>query len=434
MKQTFKLLPNTVVRNICLRIYPTEHYRNKLNDCFLARNIVYNHLVNYNNEVYAKRYTYDYYFNLRREMMKLRESNLYPLLNNVDSHMLRECVEDLDNAYKNYLNKYKSKPPQIKVDTEKSCRFVEGVRISYKKAKIYLPKMENEKLKFSTRQKDPKYGIRYSGMPTKKYKILKITQCSITQDLIGRWFATITVHAKVRNNVVNCKSTERIGIDVGIGRLATDSNGRMFKMVKNLKTEAKYKSYIYKYLHYLHTGDMDKYLYYKDRYRRYHYKRKALGVDFVHKLSRWYVNNFTEIAIENLDLFNMVKSFNKDTLASKIKFGSFARRKFFNRLLKESKMGLFLNCIKYKALEVGCKIFIINKCYTSICCSKCLSINISNRHNERFKCLNCGYKNHADINAAINIRNFSFDNKNVLNKINVSTGMVDVNLKSLLPK
>ena len=65
MKQGFKLQPNTLIRNIRLRLYPTERYINKLNECFLARTIVYNHLVSYNNKVYQKLNTYDYYFNLR---------------------------------------------------------------------------------------------------------------------------------------------------------------------------------------------------------------------------------------------------------------------------------------------------------------------------------------------------------------------------------
>lgn len=228
MKQGFKLQPNTLIRNIRLRLYPTERYINKLNECFLARTIVYNHLVNYNNKIYQKLNTYDYYFNLRKELMRLRETNEYPILNAVDSHMLRECVEDLDRGYKNYLNRHKTRPPQIQHEINKHCRFVEGVRISYKKCKLYLPKMEDGKIKLSTKLKDPTCGIRYHGMPTKKYKILKIVQCSIAQDLIGRWFATVTAHVVLRNKPDISKSAERVGIDVGIGRLVTDSDGRMF--------------------------------------------------------------------------------------------------------------------------------------------------------------------------------------------------------------
>lgn len=255
MKQGFKLQPNILIRNIRLRLYPTERYINKLNECFLARTIVYNHLVSYNNKVYQKLNTYDYYFNLRKELMRLRETNEYPILNAVDSHMLRECVEDLDRGYKNYLNRYKTRPPQIQHETIKQCRFVEGVKISYKKHKLYLPKMEDSKIKQSTKLKDPTCGIRYYGMPTKKYKILKIVQCSITQDLIGRWFATVTAHVVLRSKPNISKSTERVGIDVGIGRLVTDSDGRMFKLVKNAKVESKYRKYIYKYLDYLNAGD-----------------------------------------------------------------------------------------------------------------------------------------------------------------------------------
>ena len=430
MKQSFRIKEGTVIRNIKLRIYPNDFYKEKLKECFLARHIVYNHLVKYNEKVYEQRRTYDYYFNLRKELMRLRESNEFPLLNKVDSHMLRECVEDLDNGYKNYLNKYKNKPPQVATGIATTCRFAEGIRISYKRSKLYFPKLEDRYLKTETKMKDPKYGIKYSGLPNKKYRIIKITHCSVTQDLLSRWFATITVHA------IPLKHTEpkdiRVGIDVGIGRLATDTEGGFYSIPANKDVWNKYIRYIRLYLQYKRIGNQNLYLYYKNKARQYYYKHKYFRIDFAHKLSRYYINTFKELAIEDIDMFNMVRSYNNLSFRAKLKFKTYSRCKFINKKIMNSNIGSFLKGIIYKAQENNNKVFIVNKAYTSICCSNCLVIDANSRKNQKFKCTKCGYTNHADVNAAINIKRISYlTPKAISEQVIPSAGVIDVNLKSL---
>jgi len=45
----------------------------------------------------------------------------------------------------------------------------------------------------------------------------------------------------------------------------------------------------------------------------------------------------------------------------------------------------------------------VNPAYTSKRCFKCGYVHRDNRHGEEFKCVNCGYAAHADLNAAMNI-------------------------------
>lgn len=59
--------------------------------------------------------------------------------------------------------------------------------------------------------------------------------------------------------------------------------------------------------------------------------------------------------------------------------------------------------IEYKAKLKGIKIRYIKPNDTSQRCSECGNINGENRKGDKFICLNCGYKDHADINAAKNI-------------------------------
>lgn len=59
---------------------------------------------------------------------------------------------------------------------------------------------------------------------------------------------------------------------------------------------------------------------------------------------------------------------------------------------------------EYKANLIGKKVCYVDPRYTSQKCSVCGSTDKRNRVKSKFKCLRCGFTCHADVNAAINIR------------------------------
>lgn len=56
--------------------------------------------------------------------------------------------------------------------------------------------------------------------------------------------------------------------------------------------------------------------------------------------------------------------------------------------------------VEYKARRAGVLILAVNPAYTSKMCSECLHMGV--RSGELFRCDNCGHKDHADVNAAVN--------------------------------
>lgn len=60
--------------------------------------------------------------------------------------------------------------------------------------------------------------------------------------------------------------------------------------------------------------------------------------------------------------------------------------------------------MKYKAEALGKKVVFIDPRYTSQRCNACGLIEKSNRRKNKYVCKSCGTVEHADVNAAMNIR------------------------------
>ena len=80
------------------------------------------------------------------------------------------------------------------------------------------------------------------------------------------------------------------------------------------------------------------------------------------------------------------------------------RSKNFNRLKNMWSPALFEFMLRYKCEEKGIEVVKVDPRYTSQKCSSCGKVEKKNRKGSLYKCCHCGYTNHADINAALNIR------------------------------
>ena len=61
--------------------------------------------------------------------------------------------------------------------------------------------------------------------------------------------------------------------------------------------------------------------------------------------------------------------------------------------------------IAYKAALAGVRVVYVNPAYTSQTCSACGHCEKANRTSQsKFLCTSCGFSAHADVNAAVNIR------------------------------
>lgn len=223
----------------------------------------------------------------------------------------------------------------------------------------------------------------------------KIKKVIIKRESDGKFYVIFSIEVEqvdLPKTGVNC------GIDMNIKNIAiADSNGNSY-----LKTIIKLEKYNKKYIKIQkklskryeirskskNTKKMQKKL------NKIHKKVRNVKEDFFHKLSLELVKNFEVIRVEKLEKKKM-----KETAPSKT----------MRRSIAEVSWDSLIQKIKYKAEMYGKVFEEIDPHYTSQRCNSCGCIDRQNRKTQKnFECINCGYKDNADINAAKNILDYKF--------------------------
>ena len=80
------------------------------------------------------------------------------------------------------------------------------------------------------------------------------------------------------------------------------------------------------------------------------------------------------------------------------------RNKKMNKWMSSWSFYQMEQFLTYKSEALGKKVGYVDARYTSRKCNKCSHVNKANRNKSRLICKSCGYQEHADLNAAYNIR------------------------------
>lgn len=79
-------------------------------------------------------------------------------------------------------------------------------------------------------------------------------------------------------------------------------------------------------------------------------------------------------------------------------------KKRSSKRLSDWAHGQLLEFLTYKCEAEGINLAFVDPAYTSQTCCQCKWRDKSGRSGGRFECSRCGYKDHADFNAAVNVR------------------------------
>ncbi len=223
-------------------------------------------------------------------------------------------------------------------------------------------------------------NIRMRVGDTQNIPTTKIKQIIIKRHGSGKWFAIL--YSEEPSQILE-PTGKQVGIDVGLSNFVTDSDGLQ---IDNPKFYKKTLAWIKKEQRKLSKKK-------KCSKNRLKQKAKLAGLygrlenkrdDFLHKISRYYVNNYDVICYEKLNIRNMVRNHN---LAQGI---------------MDACWGKLINMVVYKAENAGRQQIAVEPRGTTQECANCGNVVYKGLADRQHKC-SCGFAVHRDYNSAINI-------------------------------
>jgi putative transposase len=175
-----------------------------------------------------------------------------------------------------------------------------------------------------------------------------------------------------------------VGLDMGIRYLVADSNGHIIDNPKHAKRTAKRLAKAQKRLAKCKKGSAHRKKA-KKKVARIHEHITNQRKDTLHKASRYYVDSYQTIAVEDLHVSNMVRN---HCLAFAI---------------ADASWGMFRQYLEAKAESAGRQVIAVRPHYTSQKCSSCGEYVEKSLSVRTHVCLFCGYIADRDENAARNI-------------------------------
>ncbi|NES65962.1 MAG: IS200/IS605 family element transposase accessory protein TnpB [Okeania sp. SIO2D1] len=224
----------------------------------------------------------------------------------------------------------------------------------------------------------------------KTYEPIEATTQKITiSRQAGDWYLSCSFELtpETTPKTTEPKTTEVVGVDLGIKTLATLSSGVVFESLKSYRCfEAKLSR-----LQYLNRNKVigsanwqKAQLKIARLYRRVANIRK----DKLHKLTTYLAKNHGTVVIEDLNVSGM--------LANHKLAKSIADQGFYE----------FRRQLKYKCEWYGCNLVVVDRFFpSSKTCSNCGHIQDMPLNLRTYDCMKCGLSIDRDLNASINLRN-----------------------------
>ena len=300
-------------------------------------------------------------------------------LKDAQSQPLQQSLKDLERAYKNFFRKRAAFPRFKKRGQNDAFRYPQGVKLDQENSRIFLPKLG---------------WMRYrnSRQVTGVVKNVTVSQSC------GKWYISIQTESEVSTPVH--PSASMVGLDAGVAKLATLSDGTVFEPVnsfqKNQKKLARLQRQLSRKVKFSNNWQKQ-----KRKIQRLHSCIANIRRDYLHKVTTTVSKNHAMIVIEDLKVSNMSKS----AAGTVSQPGRNVRAKSgLNRTILDQGWYEMRRQLEYKQLWRGGQVLAVPPAYTSQRCACCGHTAKENRLSQsKFRCQVCGYTANADVNGARNI-------------------------------
>ncbi len=216
---------------------------------------------------------------------------------------------------------------------------------------------------------------------------------------LGRWYLSFGTERELEKNPIH-PSESAIGIDLGITKLITTSDGKYIKPKNSFKANqvklAKLQRQLNKKV--LFSQNWKKQ---NRKIQKLHHHIANIRHDYLHKITTSISKSHAMIACEDLKIGNMSKSASG---SMENKGRNVKAKSGLNKSILDQGWGMMINMLEYKQQWQGGLLIKVNPRYTSQTCFECKHIAKENRQTQaKFECVKCMYITNADVNAARNI-------------------------------
>lgn len=342
------------------RIYPTIEQAILIDKTIGCCRFVYNNGLNVKITQYEKDKTNISAYDLIKLLPQQKKE--FEWLKEVDSIALQQSLIDLQSAYTKFFREHKG-----------------------------FPKYHKKGIKDSYRSLNAKYNTGHS------IKIPKIGEIKVAEKLKKKWnirSATISKRAGIYfiSLLVDYtpptvkKNGEVVGIDVGVKTFAVLSNGKQYENIKTLRKYEDKLAKLQRILSHTQKGSNNRNKV-KTKLGRLHLKVANIRQDYLNKMSSEIANQYSLVAIEDLNIVGLLKNHKLAKSISDCSWGEFIRQ------------------LEYKCEWHNCELRKIGRYEpSSKLCSVCgykmdkMPLNV-----REWTCPNCNTHHDRDLNASLNI-------------------------------
>lgn len=295
-------------------------------------------------------------------------------------HPLQQTLKDLERAYANFFAKRADFPRFKKKGQSDSFRYPDPkqIKLDQPNSRIFLPKLG---------------WLRYRNSRDVLGAVKNVT---VSQSC-GKWLVSIQTEREVEQPIPQGGA---VGIDMGVARFATLSDGTFYAPLNSFK---RHETALRKAQQAMSrkTKFSSNWKKAKARVQRIYTRIGNARRDYLHKATTIISQNHAMVCIEDLQVRNMSKSAVGSTEAPGRNVWA---KSGLNKSILDQGWFEFRRQLDYKLAWNGGWLIAVPSRNTSRTCPCCGHVSADNRQTQaRFECVDCGFEDNADVVGALNV-------------------------------
>jgi len=321
------------------------------------------------------------YAALCKLLTEWRNGSETPWLKEAPTHPLQQALKDLERAYANFFAKRAQFPRFKKKGQADALRYPDPkqIKLDQGNCRIFLPKLG---------------WLRYRNS---REALGSVRQVTVSANG-GKWFVSIQTEREVAQP--QHPSGSMVGLDAGVASFATLSDGTVYAALGSYRKHEKRLAFLQRQMRHK-TKFSNNWKKGKLRVQKLYSRIANARRDHLHKTSHEISQNHAIVVIEDLQVRNLSKSaagtVDQPERKVRVKSG-------LNKAILDQGWFEFRRQLEYKQAWRGGRVIAVPAQNTSRSCPACGHVAKENRKTRaQFECVQCGYSENADLNAARNI-------------------------------